>query len=64
MGEFVGHTGPDLNEAWEMDQQNRMLAFEESKSRAVWTTEFGSSLQLSSPGPSVPQHMAARPDCV
>ncbi|KAF9010567.1 hypothetical protein BDQ17DRAFT_1387794 [Cyathus striatus] len=37
---------PELNEAWVMEQQNAMRAFEESKAQASWAAEFGNNSDI------------------
>ncbi|TFK44351.1 hypothetical protein BDQ12DRAFT_593404 [Crucibulum laeve] len=60
MGEMTGR--PDLSEAWLMEQQNHMQAFEESKAHGGWAAEFGGPPQMTSPIPSMQQNMGGRPE--
>lgn len=62
IGEMAGRAGPNLSEAWAREKHFHQAA-EESKARAAWAAEFGSSSQQSHPGPHMQQETAAGPDC-
>jgi len=60
MSEISAH--PGINEAWALEQQQQMRAYEES-SKGAWAAEFGSPSQIHSPSLPVQQSIPGRPEC-
>ena len=61
LGETIGRGDHNFSEAWAMEQQQHLQAFEISKAKAAWASEFGSASQLPI-GPSIQQNMAPQQD--
>lgn len=63
MGDVTGRGG-DMGDAWLMEQQNHIRAYEQSKTQATWASEFGNSPQQLSPsGLATHNNIYSQPGC-